>query len=221
MDKNVYGGEYKEISNDELLEMMKNDKEFRNAVAYAHGVALSNGTLLFKGTCTYPQRYRANDEIIEVAKKMIESAKAITLLENKNNLLWVGMGWHKADSIGDVGNCRIRTVLQNDKGENVFIELSAGQNYSIKNDRKNYIHGDFSFIVPEEKDDGGIDTPIYNYMGIEKETWNQKREWTSENIIELVNKKLNCSFTKMFVDNFDCSIDDDYTPICFSKKAVQ
>jgi hypothetical protein len=215
MNKNAYGSEYKEISNSELLEMMKNGKEFRNDVAYAHGVALNDGTLLFKGTASYPQRYKVNDEIIEVAKKMIESAKAITMLENKDNLLWVGMGWHKADSVGDVGNCRIRTVLQNDKRENIFIELSAGRNYPVKNDQKNYIHGDFCFL-----EDGTREQKKYNHNGIESDTWNKKIEWSTANIIDFVNKELSCSFTKMYVDNFDIGMVEN-APLCFSKKAAQ
>src|SRR5690606_31997532 len=104
--------EYKIVPNEELIKMMNESKEFRNAVAYAHGCTDKNRSYYYKRTCTYPQRYSVEDDMIELALQMIETEKKIVIEQHKNDLYFISMGWHKADSSGYVGNCRIRTVLQ-------------------------------------------------------------------------------------------------------------
>ena len=203
--------EYLEISNDVMLKMILKSKEFRNSVAFAHGVQLRN-LETFKGTCSYPKRYRVSEEMIRTAKAIKSRATKKTLKQNKNNLLWVGMGWHKAESAGNVTNCRIRTILKNDKNNNIFIELTAGHSFN-KNDKKSYINCDFCYIVEEEEKDSK-----YNYLNLERETWHNRIEWTKANILEFINNKLSCSFKTMFVDNFDIYLEKNQT-ICESINA--
>ena len=208
--------EYITVPNEEIIKMMNESKEFRNAVAYAHGCTDTNRSYYFKGTCTYPQRYRVENDMIELALQMIETEKKIVLEQHKNDLYFIGMGWHKADSSGDVGNCRIRTVLQNNDGLNVFIELTSGNNRTVKNDNKHYIVCDYCFIVPNPEGETVDQRFEYNYLDLEQTTYRQKIEWTKENILEFVNKKLNCSFKDIHIDNFDNHL-EKYETLCYSK----
>lgn len=200
--------EYIAISNAEMIYKIKQSEEFRNKVAFAHGVHLGNGEE-FKGTTSHPQRYRVTEEQIKIAQAIRERKIKKVLKYNKNKLLFVGMGWHEAESSGDVENCRIRTILQNNKGLNIFIELGSGKNNSIKNDPKNYIYCDFCFIVPEKSEE-----PKYNYNNLQTNTWNQKIEWNKKNILDYVNKNLNCSFSEIIIDNFN--LNNPEKTICFS-----
>lgn len=209
--------EYIIVPNEEIIKMMNDSKKFRNAVAYAHGCTNTNNTYYFKGTCTYPQRYRVEDDMIDLAKKMIELESEKVLQQHKHDLYFIGMGWPDADSAGDVENCRIRTILQNNDGLNIFIELSAGRNYTLKNDCKNYIHGDFSFIVKNQEGETIEERFHYNYKDIESDLWKQKIEWKKENILNFINNTLNCSFKNIYIDNYDNHI-DKYETICYSKK---
>jgi len=208
--------EYLEISNDVMLKMVLKSKEFRNSVAFAHGVQLRN-LETFKGTCSYPKRYRVSEEMIQTAKAIKSRATKKTLKQNKNNLLWVGMGWHKAESGGNVGNCRIQTVLKNNDGKKIFVEFGSGHSFD-KSDKKNYLNCDYCFIVEEKGNDYQEKETHYNYLNLEKSTRNKKIEFTSENILNYVNKELNCSFKKMFVDNFDIYLEKNQT-ICESINA--
>ena len=188
--------EYLIVSNDVMLKMVLKSKEFRNSVSTAHGVQLRDGST-FKGTCSYPKRYKVSEEMILKAKAIRSRATKKTLKQNKNNLLFVGMGWHKAESGGNVGNCRIRTIFKNNDNKNIFVEFGSGHSFN-KSDKKNYLNFDFCFIVEEEEKD-----TKYNYLNLESSTWNKQIEYTKENILNFVNKELNCSFSNMFVDNFD------------------
>jgi len=208
--------EYLKVSDKELTTMILKSKEFRNSVATAHGVGNKEGHLLFKGTCSYPKRYKVSEEMILKAKAIRSRATKKTLKQNKNNLLFVGMGWHKAESAGTVGNCRIRTIIKNDKGQDIFIELSSGKNFN-KKDNKNYIHCDFCFIVEKKGDDYQEKEIQYNYMNLESGTWKNKIEWTTTNILNYINKNLSCSFKKIVIDNFDIYMEKDVV-ICESLK---
>jgi hypothetical protein len=209
--------EYLEVSNNEIIKMMKASKEFRNNVEYAHGYTNSTHSYYFKGTCSYPKRYKVNDELIQIAKTMHTRESKKVAKAYKNDLYFIGMGWHKADSVGDVGNCRIRTVLKNNDGKNIFIELSSGTNRSDK--QKNIICCDFCFIT--EKIEGGLfhNDFKYNYKNLETSTYSKGIEWNKENILNFVNENLNCSFKNIYVDNFDNNL-NEYNPICFSTKEV-
>ena len=210
--------EYLEVKHNEIMDMVNASKSFRNAVASAHGCTDTENTYYFKGTCTYPKRYKVNDEQIKIAKQIKSQSMKETFESNRNNLFFIGMGYPGATNTGDVNNCRIRTVLTNVDAVNIFIELIGCTNISNPKDTTRYIDVDFCFITVKKSnktvDSKMLDDFQYDYKQLESNTLKRHLEWNKRNILNFVNKELNCNFKEIFIDNYDCNIDDDYTPIC-------
>jgi hypothetical protein len=97
-------------------------------------------------------------------------------------LLFEGAGWDKADSCGDVGNCRIRTRLTNNKGKVIYLEMSTG----VK-DRGGFVWHCFENHCNEKSDF--------------RELESQNFIWSKKHILDFVNYYLDCSFDVLEVDN--------------------
>jgi hypothetical protein len=97
-------------------------------------------------------------------------------------LIFEGAGWNKAESSGEVGNCRIRTTFLNKNGQEIYLELNSiiphggGQSYQ----RGYNIYGWIShlFYTKDRKTNYSDDFSNLNHKGF---------EWNKENILKLVN----------------------------------
>lgn len=95
----------------------------------------------------------------------------------------------------DVENCRIRTAFTNDKGEKIYLELGGTE--VTKYTQKLY---NFDTCV------GYVDSCHYITGGKDDENENaifrrnrEVFEYTKQNILNFVNKKLNCSFDSVII----------------------
>ena len=98
------------------------------------------------------------------------------------------------DTGTDIGNYRIRTKFINKDGRRFFVEFGTAVN-------KEYTRCDHSI---------DMDKDVNNYAGLERaaKTEHSICRYTPENILKLVNDTFDCSFTELFIDNFDLSTDD-------------
>jgi|LGVF01.2.fsa_nt_gb hypothetical protein len=202
-------GEYLEISFKEFRELTKDNKELRNAFSTAHGVIYKEYPK-FQGTCSYPTRYIATKHMIESATQSRKKAMKNTLEDNKNNLLFVGMGMEitkdrQKEMQTDLINFRFRTNLQNPDGCQFFVEFSS-YNHILNKKQGSYLGCDFAFDYDEKGRQerlykfGGN---YYNYKNMEKEINTKKMRFTKENVLKMVNKFFNCNFKDLIIDNYD------------------
>lgn len=116
----------------------------------------------------------------------------------KKVLYFEGVGWAGADlSKKTIGNCRIRTAFTNNKGRKIYLEIIAYE--KSLNDKKigrypeyqvNDVIGfvDYCFYIDTDSKNP------YNDCIISEVERNINFPYTKEDIIKMVNEKLNCSF---------------------------
>lgn len=189
---------------DEKFQEIYISEKFRNEVAFAHGYHNSNGEFVHKQTCSYPITYIVTDSQIKEAEKERQRAKKEAYKKYKNVLLFAGMGmtYTKEEHNDDILNHRIRTEFLNQNREQFFVEFGTMPDNET-------IHCQFSIDRGmqkglEEKGDYKSQ-PYYNYKGLERNQYLGK--YTKENILKLINKTFNCSFTELIVDNYNISCD--------------
>lgn len=99
-------------------------------------------------------------------------------------LIFEGVGWNKAESCGDVGNCRIRTTFLNKAGSEIYLELIAikPHRWSLEKQKCYQICGvvDFLFYTSDRRSGYSKRFSRLNKMYF---------EWTKENILHLVNSR--------------------------------
>lgn len=201
-----------ELTAKKLKEINTNEK-FRNEVAHAHGcyTAYPNSTFKYKKTCSYPVSYIVNEEQIQQAKDLKVIATKKVLKDNKNKLLFAGMGmtYTKEEHNDDILNHRIRTEFETNDGRIVFVEFGTMADYKT-------IRCDFSINRTKQaffNDDTNKQSEFYNYKGLEKDSCLGK--YNKANILRLINTTFNCSFKEMIVDNYNVSCEG---VICESPK---
>jgi len=166
-------------------------------VAFAHGVCKSNGEEEYKKALMYPISYKVTDEQIKKSKELRLKRQKEVLKENKNNLLFCGMGMNFKSSINDrIGNHRIRTEFLNSDGIKCFIEVGTG---GTSEDNLRIDHAIFE--------------QVNNYKNLERETFSLK--YTYKNVLNLVNKYFNCNFKKIVMDYYNIRC---YGVLCESPK---
>jgi len=129
-----------------------------------------------------------------------------------NTLIFEGAG----SEMFEVGNCRIRTRIRNIKGRLIYLEILGFQN---TNKTPNYAKG--LDVV------GHIDCCFYA-----DHTWDTRNnsssqlahitkkhfEYTKENILDIVNKELNCNFNSLEVVNKGLHVHSTKEPLCDCSK---
>lgn len=176
---------------DEKFSEIYTNKKLRNEVAYAHGCYDSYMQFKYKSTCGWPVEYIVTDDQIEKAKKELERSAAETKERYKNSLLFIGMGM-TYETETDIGNHRIRTEFLNRDGRRFFVEFGTARN-------RDYMRCDHSieYVGDESR---------RNFANLERYS---KPEgicrYTPEEVLKLVNKKFDCNFTEIFIDNYDLS----------------
>lgn len=117
-------------------------------------------------------------------------------------LIFEGAGWAKAES-ADVGNCRIRTRIRTNDGRVVYLEMGCTPNFKNSGINVNLITRVDHCHIHEN---GGC--PLRRLEG------RLPFEYNKFNIIQWVNKNLNCSFTELFVDNDGVEVHATKEPLC-------
>lgn len=110
---------------------------------------------------------------------------------DKKVLYFEGAGMNTYESGEDVGNHRIRTAFKNNNGEKIYLEL-VGHNFNDKRMKKFgwYSHIDHLHYIKGDDD--------CNKHRIDHSTYPEKG-YTRKQIVDWVNKVLNCSFDDMEV----------------------
>lgn len=110
-------------------------------------------------------------------------------MENKS-IKFDGAGWEKADSCGDVGNCRIRGMIDTIYGP-AYIEMSSVEvtKYSYEYFKKQYGLGnlvgtltDFFLLKDERTNFSKELMPFFKERGN-----NPSFKWTQKNLIDFLN----------------------------------
>lgn len=138
------------------------------------------------------------------------------MLDNRKTLIFEGAGWSGAEASikSGVGNCRIRTRIRNKEGRLIYLELSG----SVKTKHHNVIekYKDLTVI-------GYINSCFYYDDSWDKNRGRSKQfrqlsnltfEYNKQNILDIVNKYLNCDFEDMIVINdFSISVFNTESPL--------
>ena len=97
-------------------------------------------------------------------------------------LIFEGAGWDKAESCGDVGNCRIRTTFKNKRGSEIYLELTAHKphRWSITKMKPYAICGVVDHVFYKQDESTGYSA---NLSQLHKLFF----EWSKANILALVN----------------------------------
>lgn len=184
--------------NKQTFKQIHNNEKLRNAVAFAYSCYNSDMKFEYKKALMYPISYKVTDEQIKKAVSLRLKRQKEVLKENKNNLLFVGMGMEFKPTFKDgVGNHRIRTEFLNKNGVKCFIEVGTG--------KEDFLRVDFAIYNYGTKDKLGRDSYKYNYKELEHKT--PALKYTYENVLNLVNKYFNCNFKKMVVDYYNIRCD--------------
>ena len=129
-----------------------------------------------------------------------------------NTLIFEGAGMNfEPNELSDVGNYRIRTILMNDKGQLIYIELVGHKNTGYLVDNMEmfefpfHISHCFDLVFQKSNNDPKLRS-VERLHG----------EYKKKEILKLINNKLNCSFTDMIVDckhdgfSFKSRLKDNY-----------
>jgi hypothetical protein len=211
------------------------DQAFRHAVAHAHQYCDKGGEALGWQTCTYPVTYAVTEPQIADAKAELARAKEQALSTLGNKLVFVGMGCDYAERYpGDVCNHRIRTSFINAAGKTYFIEVGTGRGLNIRVDfsvdrdmqnefesklteicvaRNAYTRNSPEWSAHDKAAEQYRGQGYYNFAKLQTQT--PELLYTKQNVLDIVNKYFECSFSEMEVDEYTLNPDDF---ICKSPK---
>lgn len=167
--------------------------EFRNQVAYAHGVYKhsTDKEPMRRITCSYPVVYVVTPEQIAEAQKELDRAKVEMLAGTSGKLVLIGMGMLHKDDPELIGNHRVRGYFINKAGQKCFVEFIKGREHS-RAEACRMLYPDHAMIE-------GV--PI----SAERKTFGL---FTEANALRFVNLFFNCDFKDMVIDNYTLSPDE-------------
>lgn len=113
-------------------------------------------------------------------------------------LIFEGAGWSESESSGDVGNCRIRATFNNDKGQQVYLELigTKTHKYMLPSLLHYQIAGHVSHLFYTADHDKGYSESLSKF---ERHNF----EWKKKNIISFLNA-IGCSYKDIEVRSDWC-----------------
>lgn len=164
--------------------------DFRNVVAFAHGVYKRSDDIepMHRITCSYPVAYIVTQEQIYEAGRELARAKAEALESNRGKLVLIGMGMVREDRPYLMNNYRVRGYFINRNGQKCFVEFMQGRNPDGIVEAE-MLYPDFAMIE---------DVPIQ-----------QERKcfglYTEENALRFVNQNFGCDFKELVIDNYTLS----------------
>lgn len=171
------------------------DEKLRNQVASAHKCCDRDGNFKHLKTASYPIEYIVTEEQKEKAQIERDLAEIKSLEENRNKLLFVGMGMPcEAEGRSTLTNHRIRTTFLNNEGEKFLVEIIR----TNQENKREYGYFDFAIHIGESDPFGY--KKKYNYRGLERAGLYLM---TEQNILNLINREFNCSFEELVIDNYN------------------
>lgn len=203
-----------EILTEEVYNKYKHDDRFLHEITFAHGVQgrePDNKALCFYGIAK--SDFKVSPGLQNRAKEDYQKRKEEITKSINNKLVFVGMGMDFTPKDKDhIGNYRIRTYIQNDEGVICFVEFGSGKT-------RDFLRCDHAIMHTKK------DFSEWKYAGERDQTEKRIKEledirgnynpYTKQEILNLVNKWFNCSFTEIEVYDY-CLNTDDY--ISVSKK---
>jgi len=227
----THSQDYKIVTPEEFKNIYTNEI-FRNEIAHANPHSDKDGRFKYFGTCTHPNenRRQVTPSQIYTAQKLKKQRAEEVLKENRNNLLFVGMGCEFKPEEGFINNHRIRTEFLNTEGKRFFIEVGTARDikelicmHSIDKDLQNKfdnrvnkyqnrINQENKKTMPDyqkikslrESKNKYLEQPYNNYNGIEHANLGP---YTYANLLQLVNFTYKCNFKKIVIDNTNLSCD--------------
>lgn len=111
--------------------------------------------------------------------------------------------------LANVENCRLRTRIKNNDGRIIYLELGGIQTHQYMPNKnfKNLGRIDHCFYEDVKEDKKANYSPTLQYL----ESINF--EYTKENILKIVNEKLNCSFDQIEVSD-DVRVHETKKELC-------
>ncbi len=191
---------------DEKFQEIYTNQELRNAVAGAHKCCDEFHNFKHFQAMAKHANYIVTEEQINLAKKETEKAKQIVLDENKNKLLFSGMGSGNLE-IEDkkVANYRFRTVFKNRIGSTYFIEFVWHEKkQQFYTDHLHCIAGSFPSEHVKLYNDNY--RPPMHYVGP-----------TEKAVLEFINETFDCNFNEVVIDEFHW-LNPDKEALCTSPK---
>ncbi len=127
----------------------------------------------------------------------------------ENILIFEGAGWDKCDSATDIGNCRIRPRIQNNKNEIIYLEMMGREKQSGKRemDWPKFVGFVSHCFMGEESNN------VSKYRKFEV---GERIVWNARSVLAWVNKNLDCSFSSLSVENDGVRVHDTKLPLCVS-----
>lgn len=126
-------------------------------------------------------------------------------------LIFEGAGWEGTQP--QVGNCRIRTRINNNDGRIIYLEMGGteiGKHSGIlQGQYKNMGYVDFVHYEDIEEDRKS------NHSQELRKFEHNRFEYTKENILRFVNENLNCSYTDIqVINNGSIYVHNTKEPLC-------
>ena len=114
----------------------------------------------------------------------------------KNTLVFESCGMDFKSELSDVGNHRIRSTFMNDKGRIIYLEISGHENTG--NLRNSLQHLKFPFHITHCFD---LTFQKSNHDPRLSKVEHVYGEYKKENLIKIINDRLDCSFTDIELSN--------------------
>jgi len=204
----------------EILQENKQNPSFIRAVANSHKCSDMYGKFLHFKSLVYPLEYITTEEQKNEATSIREQQKSDFKNSIGNKLVFVGMGSEYEERFqDDICNYRIRTEIQNPNGRNFFIEVSRGLDnkmnfdFVIDKDQQNQYENEAQKIRAQinESKSNFRTHPMYSIYKKYTEQpyyWYKKSEWyslnieyTTKNLLKVVNDLFECNFKDLEIDN--------------------
>ena len=119
-------------------------------------------------------------------------------------LIFEGAGWEKAAHNG-VGNCRIRTRLENKDGRIIYFEMGGHEPQFM-----GFVSHCFDW-----KDEKTNHTPSLC------ELEHRRFLYTKENVLKFINENLNCDFEDLQVINDGLNVHGTDKPLCSCREVLR
>lgn len=183
----------KTILTSEKLRDIYTNPEFRNQVAYAHGVfrQSTDKEPLRRVTCSYPVSYIVTQDQISEAQNELHRAKVEMLETVRGKLVLIGMGMVRKDHPELINNYRVRGYFLNRNGQKCFVEFMQGK------DR--HTDTEATRLYPDHAMIEGL--PILQ----ERKTFGS---FTKADALRFVNLFFGCDFKEVIIDNYTLSPDE-------------
>lgn len=126
-----------------------------------------------------------------------------------NRLILEGAGWEKADSCGDVGNCRVRGCFYDSSNQKVYFECSSVEvsKFSLSSIK----HYGLGNLVGFVTDCFYVKDQQSNYSKELSHITKQDFNWSKKSLLSLINSSFGTDFSDLVIDNEKYRVFPDYS----------